>query len=87
MVLLNAAANRDERHFDDPDRYVGQDPAFMRPADVADLYGDPTKAGEELGWTPSLTFTQIIEHMVHTDIRRLESGVEESTDYLFPAQL
>jgi len=69
---------------DDPDRYVRQDPALMRPADVVDLYGDPTKAREQLDWQPSVSFEQVIEHMVHTDIRRLESGVEESVDYLYP---
>ena len=27
---------------------------------------------------------QIVEHMVLTDVRRLESGVEDSVDYLWP---
>jgi GDPmannose 4,6-dehydratase len=69
---------------DDPTPYVGQDPAFIRPADVADLYGDPTKAREQLGWEPTVGFEQIVEHMVRTDVRRLESGVEDSVDYLYP---
>ncbi|WP_148611857.1 GDP-mannose 4,6-dehydratase [Nocardioides rubriscoriae] len=69
---------------DDPAPHVLQDPAFMRPADVADLYGDPTKAREQLGWTPTVGFEQIVEHMVRSDIRRLETGVEESVDYLLP---
>jgi GDPmannose 4,6-dehydratase len=68
----------------DPSAYVQQDPALMRPADIVDLYGDPTKAREQLGWAPSVTFEQVIEHMVHTDIRRLESGVEEDPAYLHP---
>lgn len=66
----------------DVERHLRQDPALMRPADVADLYGDATKAGEELGWHPTVTFEQTIEHMVRTDLRRLESGVEEHPDYL-----
>lgn len=70
---------------DDASRYVRQDPALMRPADVVDLYGDSTKAREQLGWKPTLGFEQIIEHMVHTDLERLRSGVEESLTYLFPA--
>lgn len=69
---------------DDPAPFVRQDPGLMRPADVVDLYGDPTKAREYLDWAPTLTFTEIIEHMVRTDIRRLRSGVEESPSYLFP---
>ncbi|MDN4174502.1 GDP-mannose 4,6-dehydratase [Nocardioides sp. SOB77] len=70
---------------DDASRYVRQDPSLMRPADVVDLYGDPTKAREQLGWAPTLGFEQIIEHMVHTDVERLRSGVEETPAYLFPA--
>lgn len=69
---------------EDPTPYVRQDPAFMRPADVTDLYGDSTKAREQLGWEPAVEFEAIIEHMVRTDIERLRSGVEESTTYLFP---
>lgn len=70
---------------DDPSKYVHQDRALMRPADVLDLYGDPTKAREQLGWEPTLSFPRVIEHMVQTDIVRLRTGVEESIDYLFPA--
>jgi GDPmannose 4,6-dehydratase len=69
---------------DDPTPYVEQDPALMRPADVVDLYGDPTKAREQLGWQSKLGFEEVIEHMVRADIARLRSGVEESTDYLTP---
>jgi GDPmannose 4,6-dehydratase len=69
---------------DDPTAYVRQDPAFMRPADVADLYGDPTKASEQLGWAPTVPFERVIEHMVRIDIERLRTGVDESVSYLFP---
>lgn len=69
---------------DDPAPYVRQDPAFMRPADVLDLYGDPTKAREQLGWQPTVPFEQVVEHMVRTDVRRLETGVTEHADYLEP---
>lgn len=68
----------------DPSPFVHQDPALMRPADVPDLYGDPTKAREQLGWTPGMTFAEVIDHMVRTDIERLESTVEESLSYLVP---
>ena len=56
----------------------------MRPADVADLVGDPTKAREQLGWTPSVSFEQVIEHMVRVDVTRLERGVEDDASYLSP---
>jgi GDPmannose 4,6-dehydratase len=68
-----------------PEGYLRQDSALMRPADVADLVGDPTKAREQLGWTPSVSFEQVIEHMVRVDVIRLERGVEDAVDYLLPA--
>jgi GDPmannose 4,6-dehydratase len=68
-----------------PDDYLNQDPALMRPADVPDLYGDPTKAREQLAWQPTHGLESIIEHMVHVDIQRLRSGTEEHLSYLYPA--
>lgn len=68
----------------DPERYVEQDPELMRPADVMDLQGDPTKARELLGWEPTLSFEDVIAHMVRVDVQRLESGVEEDLAYLHP---
>lgn len=67
-----------------PERYVEQDPELMRPADVMDLQGDPTKARELLGWEPTLSFEDVIAHMVRVDVQRLESGVEEDLAYLHP---
>ncbi|MBB6628478.1 GDP-mannose 4,6-dehydratase [Nocardioides sp. KIGAM211] len=69
---------------DDPTPYVVQDPALMRPAEVVDLAGDPTKAREQLGWEPAYDFETVVDHMVRVDMRRLETGVEESEDYLYP---
>lgn len=67
---------------DEVEQHLRQDPALMRPADVIDLYGDPTKAREELGWEPRVSFDEVIRHMVAVDLRRLETGVEEDPAYL-----
>ena len=53
------------------DKYVGQDPRFMRPAEVDVLRGDSSKALSELGWKPKTSFRQLIEKMVKNDIKRL----------------
>src|ERR1700754_408624 len=37
-------------------KYVRQDPALLRPAEVDHLLGDATKASRELGWTPQVNF-------------------------------
>ena len=47
---------------------VLQDPRFFRPAEVDLLIGDPAKAKDKLGWTPSVSFPQLVEMMVDSDI-------------------
>jgi GDPmannose 4,6-dehydratase len=49
-------------------RYVKQDPRFMRPAEVDLLIGDPAKAKEVLGWTPSVGFDDLVRMMVENDV-------------------
>jgi GDPmannose 4,6-dehydratase len=48
--------------------YVVQDDAFMRPAEVDLLIGDPTKARERLGWQPSIDFPTLVQRMVEADL-------------------
>ena len=53
------------------DKYVGQDPRFMRPAEVDVLRGDSSKALSELGWKPKTSFEDLVGKMVKNDIERL----------------
>ena len=48
--------------------YVVIDPRFYRPAEVDILLGDPTKAKNELGWTPTTTLKELVERMVESDL-------------------
>ncbi len=48
--------------------YVSQDPAFFRPAEVDLLIGDATKAKDRLGWSPTVSFEQLITMMVERDL-------------------
>jgi GDPmannose 4,6-dehydratase len=50
---------------------VRLDPAFVRPADVAEQIGDASKARRELGWEPSLEFGEIVDAMVDHDVALL----------------
>ncbi|MFL5616580.1 MAG: GDP-mannose 4,6-dehydratase [Gemmatimonadaceae bacterium] len=50
--------------------FVVQDERFFRPAEVDLLVADATKAKTALGWTPDITFEQLIEMMVDADLRR-----------------
>jgi GDPmannose 4,6-dehydratase len=53
---------------DDWRPYVVQDKRFFRPADVAVLVGDATKASAKLGWNPTVGFQQLVEMMVEADL-------------------
>jgi GDPmannose 4,6-dehydratase len=55
-------------------KYVIVDPAFIRPAEVDHLIGNPEKAGRVLGWEPSVTFRQLIELMVDADLELLQKN-------------
>lgn len=40
------------------------DPYYFRPTEVDLLLGDPAKAKETLGWSPSVTFEQLVDLMI-----------------------
>ncbi len=54
--------------------YVVQDPRFMRPAEVDLLVGDPSKAGQKLGWEPTVIFPELVKMMVDADLKLLKNG-------------
>jgi len=68
---------------DDSTRYVVQDPALMRPADIPALVADPRPARESIGWEPQVGLAELIGHMVEVDLARARTGVGESARYLF----
>ena len=49
--------------------HVRQDPKFFRPAEVDLLIGDPSKAKNQLGWVPEVSFDQLVGMMVEHDLR------------------
>jgi GDPmannose 4,6-dehydratase len=51
--------------------HVVVDPAFVRPAEVELLQGDAAKAKRVLGWQPRVSFRQLVEMMVDTDMARI----------------
>jgi len=56
-------------------RYVRQDPALLRPAEVDHLVGDASKARRILGWEPRVAFPTLVEMMVRADLDRLGGKV------------
>ena len=57
--------------------HVEIDPAFLRPADVNTLCGDFSKAHENLGWQPEVTFEQLVQMMVDTDLDRISGKLND----------
>jgi GDPmannose 4,6-dehydratase len=53
--------------------YVRVDQAFLRPAEVDHLIGDPTKARTVLGWQGEVDFKGLVEMMVDADVARVSS--------------
>jgi GDPmannose 4,6-dehydratase len=52
----------------DWEKHVFQDPQFFRPAEVDLLIGDSAKAKEQLGWQPKVSFRELVEMMVDSDL-------------------
>ena len=53
----------------DWEEYVVIDPEFYRPAEVDYLLGIPAKAKRVLGWEPEISFKQLAERMVDSDVQ------------------
>ncbi len=51
---------------------VSIDSQYFRPTEVETLLGDSTKAKEKLGWTPEITFTELVREMVQADLKEAE---------------
>ena len=51
---------------------VQVDPRYFRPTEVETLLGDATKAREKLGWTPKITFAELVAEMVREDLKAAE---------------
>ncbi|HSB68892.1 MAG TPA: GDP-mannose 4,6-dehydratase [Candidatus Methylomirabilis sp.] len=68
--LCERAFARAGLHWQD---HVVVDPALVRPAEVDLLQGDASKAKRVLGWTPKVSFQELVDLMVDTDLAR-QSG-------------
>ena len=51
---------------------VEVDPEYFRPTEVEVLIGDASKAKKELGWEPEVTFNELVNIMVKSDLKAIE---------------
>jgi GDPmannose 4,6-dehydratase len=58
----------------DFERYVRVDSELVRAPESTPSVGDPTKAREQLGWSPQVSFEDLVERMVRADLRSLQAA-------------
>jgi GDPmannose 4,6-dehydratase len=63
----------DEKGYDAKGKcVVAVDARYFRPTEVETLLGDPSKAKEKLGWTPKISFAELVAEMVREDLKAAE---------------
>lgn len=63
----------DEKGYDDQGRcIVAVDPKYFRPTEVETLLGDPSKARQQLGWQPKISFAELVREMAAKDLEDAE---------------
>ena len=60
----------------DWEKYVKHDSRYERPSEVDQLLGDPTKARTVLGWTPKVTFKELVKMMMDADLKLAEKELK-----------
>lgn len=70
--LLNrhAGESKNPRNLKSP--VVAVDPRYFRPTEVETLLGDASKARQKLGWTPKISFKELVAEMVREDLKDAE---------------
>lgn len=64
----------------DFEEYVTVDERFFRPTEVNELRADSSRAKDELGWSPAISFEEMIREMVNTDLERVRKEDPYWTD-------
>ena len=57
-----------EKYFHGKDCFVKINPDFYRPAEIDLLWGDSTKARQELDWEPKTNFYRLVKKMIDIDV-------------------
>jgi GDPmannose 4,6-dehydratase len=69
MQISWSGQGLDEIGTDEQGRVIVRvDPRYFRPTEVETLLGDPSRAREELGWTPRTSFADMVAEMVQEDL-------------------
>jgi len=67
----------DEKGYDSEGKcIVAVDPRYFRPTEVETLLGDASKAHQQLGWKPKITFAQLVSEMAKADMVEAEFDLQ-----------
>ena len=73
MTIEWRGSGVDEKGYDSAGNcIVAVDPRYFRPTEVETLLGDPSKARAKLGWTPRVSFEELVSEMVREDLKAAE---------------
>jgi GDPmannose 4,6-dehydratase len=73
MAITWKGEGVDEKGYDASGKcVVAVDPRYFRPTEVETLLGDASKAKNKLGWTPKITFDELVAEMVREDLKTAE---------------
>jgi GDPmannose 4,6-dehydratase len=73
MAITWKGEGVDEKGYDASGKcVVAVDPRYFRPTEVETLLGDASKAKNKLGWTPKITFDELVSEMVREDLKTAE---------------
>ncbi|HEY8710588.1 MAG TPA: GDP-mannose 4,6-dehydratase [Burkholderiaceae bacterium] len=67
VVAVNPVGGEKRAHCRVGDVIVRVDPRYFRPTEVETLLGDASKARDKLGWSPVITFPELVSEMVSAD--------------------
>ena len=69
MKLIWQGAGIDQKGFYNGKSIINVDPKYFRPTDVNNLLGNSSKARKKLGWSPKISFDELISEMVREDYK------------------
>ena len=67
--LINPSSRKNGADSTKQQPIVQVDEKYFRPTEVETLLGDPSKAKQKLGWTPKITFDELVSEMVSEDYK------------------
>ena len=71
-ILKTKLFTDEKNHPSDGRLIVSVDSRYFRPTEVETLLGDASKARTKLGWTPRITFSELVAEMAREDLRSAE---------------